>query len=100
MNNVWRTTYCVSAEAAGSDMASDMSIVLEKLDEALTNSSKVAAALGEKFLVYLIDMAVLHVRKSAIHRDDSGQYHSLKASTPLNAKLKHPRFGALEAPKL
>ena len=36
------------------------SVVLDELDEALTYSSKVAASLGEEFLVYLIDMAVLH----------------------------------------
>ena len=38
-------------------------VVLDELAEALTNSSKVAASLGDEFLVYLINMAVLHVRK-------------------------------------
>ena len=45
--------------------------VFDKLDEALTNSSKVAATLDDKFLVYLINMAVLHVRKRAIHLEDN-----------------------------
>ncbi len=45
----------------------DKAQVLDDLDETLTNSSKVAASLGDEFLVYLIDMAVLHVRKKAIH---------------------------------
>ncbi len=47
-----------------------LSVVLDELDEALTKSSGVAAALGDQFLVYLIDMAILHVRKKAIHTDD------------------------------
>ena len=47
-----------------------LSIVLDELDEALTKSSGVAAALGDEFLVYLIDMAILHVRKKAVHTED------------------------------
>ena len=44
--------------------------VFDKLDEALTNSSKVAATLDDEFLTYLINMAVLHVRKKAAHLED------------------------------
>lgn len=50
-----------------------LSVVLEELDEALTNSSKVAAAFGDELLVYLIDMAILHVRKIAVHTEDDRQ---------------------------
>jgi hypothetical protein len=59
-----------------------LSTVLDELDEALTNSSKVAAALGDKLLVYLIDMAVLQVRTRAIHLEDNAKYrvHILNAS--------------------
>ena len=41
------------------------SVLLDELDENLTNNSKVAASLGDEFLVYLLDMAILQVRKSA-----------------------------------
>ncbi len=47
--------------------AIDKAKVLDNLDESLTNNSKVAASLGDEFLVYLIDMAVSHVREKAIH---------------------------------
>jgi len=41
---------------------------------AQTNSSKVSATLGDELLVYLIDMAILYVRKKAVHlEDDAGQ---------------------------
>ncbi len=60
-----------SANRRGLHMA--LSVVLDELDEALTNSSKVAAALDDELLVYLIDMAVLHVRKKAIHTEDDRQ---------------------------
>lgn len=49
-----------------------LSSVLDELDEALTKSSGVAAAIGDGFLVYLIDMAILHVRKRAVHTEDGG----------------------------
>ncbi len=52
--------------------------VLDDLDETLTNGSKVAASLGDEFLVYLIDMAVLHVRKKAIHLEAEPE-HRLQA---------------------
>lgn len=48
--------------------------VLDDLDETLTNSSKIAATLGDELLVYLIDMAVLNVRKTAIHLDDGPEH--------------------------
>jgi hypothetical protein len=48
----------------------NQSAVLDELDEALANSSKVAAALSDEFLVYLINMAVLHVRKKAVQVKD------------------------------
>ena len=47
--------------------------ILDDLDETLTNGSKVAASLGDEFLVYLIDMAVLHVRTKAIHLEDESE---------------------------
>ena len=46
---------------------SDKAKILDELDETLTNGSKMAASFGDEFLVYMIDMAVLHVRKIAIH---------------------------------
>ncbi len=55
----------------------DKAGILDELDEALTNSSKVAATFGDELLVYLIDMAVLHVRKKAIHLND-GTGHRLQ----------------------
>jgi hypothetical protein len=51
-----------------------MAEVIDDLDESLTNSSKVAATLGDEFLVYMIDMAVLHVRKKAIHLADEPKH--------------------------
>ncbi len=49
----------------------DKAGVLDDLDEALTNSSKVAATFGDEFFVYLIDIALLHVRKKTIHLNDT-----------------------------
>lgn len=46
-----------------------VAVVFEKLDEVLTNSSKVAAIVGDDLLVYFINMAVLHVRRKAAHLD-------------------------------
>ena len=46
------------------------SSVLDALDETLTNSSKVAASLSDEFLVYLLDMAILHVRKAAANLEE------------------------------
>lgn len=39
-------------------------VVLGELDRALTDSIKVVATLGDEFLVYLIEMALFHVRKT------------------------------------
>ncbi len=72
-----------------------LSVVLDELDEALTNSSKVAAALGDEFLVYLIDMAVLHVRKRAVHLEDNDENRLRKASFTRNAKSKYARSGVV-----
>jgi hypothetical protein len=44
----------------------DLAVVLDDLDEGLTNSSKVAATLHDDFLVYLIDIAIIHVRRTAV----------------------------------
>ncbi len=44
--------------------------VLDDLDETLTESSRIAAAMGDDFLVYLIDMAVLCVRRKALGLED------------------------------
>ncbi len=59
-----------------------LSTVLDELDEALTNSSKIAATLGDELLVYLIDMAILRVRKSSVHLEDNSEYrvHTLNAN--------------------
>ena len=62
----------------------DKAGILDDLDEALTNSSKVAATFGDELLVYLIDMAVLHVRKKAIHLNDRTD-HRLQ-DVPYNAR--------------
>ena len=40
--------------------------VLDEIDVRLTFSSKSAAAMGDVLLVYLLDMAILHVRKKAV----------------------------------
>ena len=56
----------------------NQSVALDKLDEVLTNSSKLAASLGYAFLVYLIDMAVLHVRKKAIHLEANVEHRLQK----------------------
>ncbi len=58
----------------------NQNVVFDELDEGLTNSSKVAASLGDEFLVYLIDMAVLHVRKKAIHLEDNAERRLQNAS--------------------
>lgn len=52
------------------------SVMLDELDEALTNSSKVAATLNDELLVYLINMAILHVRKKAAHLGDVEEHRS------------------------
>ena len=52
---------------------------LDELDEVLTNSSKLAALMGDEFLVYLIDMAVLHVRKEAISVERNAEYQIRKS---------------------
>jgi hypothetical protein len=65
-----------------------VSDVLDDLDEALTQSSKVAASLGDDFLVYMIDMAVLHVRKKAIHVNDNVDHRLRTASTHLAKSSK------------
>ncbi len=52
----------------------DKAEVLDDLDETLTKSSIIAATLGDELLVYLIDMAVLHVRKKAIHLEDGPEH--------------------------
>jgi hypothetical protein len=65
-----------------------MSDALDDLDEALTQSSKVAASLGDDFLVYMIDMAVLHVRTKALHIDDASEYRPRNSSRRLTKSLK------------
>jgi hypothetical protein len=66
------------------------SIVLDELDEALTNSSKVAATLDDEFLVYLIDMAVLHVRKKAARAIDQSNRRLQSKLSAHNAKSSNP----------
>ncbi len=60
-----------------------LSVVLDELDEVLTNSSNVAAALSDELMIYLIDMAVLHVRKKAVHTEDVPKRPSEHAGKPL-----------------
>ena len=50
--------------------ARSATLILDRLDEMLTNSSKVAARLGHRQLVYLIDMAVLETRLLAVKQVD------------------------------
>ncbi len=71
------------------------SVVLDELDEALTYSSRVAASLGEEFLVYLIDMAVLHVRKKAVHLEYNEEHRLRKASFTHNAKSEYAQSGVV-----
>lgn len=68
-----------------------MSETLDDLDEALTQSSKVAASIGDEFLVYMIDMAVLHVRKKAIHINDTIEHRPLSSSEGVTKSLKDSR---------
>ena len=70
-------------------------VVLDELDEVLTNSSKVAANLDDEFLVYLLDMAVLHVRKKAVHLEDNHERWLSKASFAHNAKSERARSGVV-----
>lgn len=42
---------------------------LECLDIDITDCSKIAAGIGDEFLVYLLDMAILHVRRRAVRID-------------------------------
>ena len=59
-----------------------LSTVLDELDEALANSRKIAAAINDELLVYLIDMALLEVRKKAVHLESEADYrvHTLQVS--------------------
>ena len=43
-----------------------ISELLDDIDVKLTGSSKSAASVGDDMLVYLLDMAILHVRKKAV----------------------------------
>jgi hypothetical protein len=63
-----------------------LSVVLDDLDRELTKSSAVATAIGDSFLVYLIDMAILHVRKKAIHTEDRGTERLRKARSADNRR--------------
>ncbi len=74
-----------------------LSIVLDELDEALTNSSKVAATLGDEFLVYLIDMAILHVRTKAVHLEYNVPHRRRNVSYTHNAKSEYARSGVVGA---
>lgn len=56
------TSVSVSGEAAAYVR---LSILIDELDEDITNSSKLATSINDEFLVYLIDIAVLRVRKIA-----------------------------------
>lgn len=89
MKRCFRDDHCVRAQRCGWNMV----IVLDELDEALTNSSKVAAALGDEFPVYLIDMAVLHVRKKAVPPEDRDERQVRKASFTNNAESRTARSG-------
>jgi hypothetical protein len=44
-----------------------LSTILAEIDITLTSSSKTAASIGDELLVYLIDMAILHVRTRAVN---------------------------------
>lgn len=75
-----------------------LSGVLDDLDETLTQSSKVAASLGDEFLVYVLDMAILHVRKQAIHVNDNVERSPRRSpvrrvTSSKRASRKHPLVG-------
>ncbi len=65
-----------------------LSGVLDDLDETLTQSSKVAASMGDAFLVYVLDMAILHVRKKAIHANDDTERPARRPSSRHARSLK------------
>jgi hypothetical protein len=60
-----------------------LSTILDSLDETLTESSKVAAAINDDFLVRMLDMLIYHVRIKAVNLpDESDEANgSLKAGT-------------------
>ena len=64
-----------------------LSAVFDELDETMTNSSKVAAALGDERLVYLIDVALIHLRKEAIHTEDA-LFNSKRGPCTQNKSIK------------
>ena len=75
----------------------DKAGILDDLDEALTNSSKVAATFGDELLVYLIDMAVLHVTKKAIHLNDRTDHRlqNVPSTTVVNFEFARSHLSSL-----
>ena len=75
----------------------DKAEIIDDLDEALTNSSRVAATLGDELLVYLIDMAVLHVRKKAIHLNDRIEHRlqNVSSTTVVNFEFACSHLSSL-----
>jgi hypothetical protein len=60
-----------------------ISDVLECLDIDITDCSKIAASIRDEFLVYLLDMAILHVRRRAVGIEDQPKDSSARREPPL-----------------
>jgi hypothetical protein len=60
-----------------------ISETLECLDVDITDCSKIAASIGDEFLVYLLDMAILHVRRRAVGIEDQPKDASAQWEQPL-----------------
>ena len=66
----------------GTRREKSISEMLDDIDIKLTACSKAAAGMGDDMLVYLLDMAILHVRKKAVHLVGAAAIRST-ASNPL-----------------
>jgi len=56
--------------------------VLDEIDIRLTFSSKAAASMGDDLLMYVLDMAILHVRKKAVKTTEPPPFYS-ETPTPM-----------------
>lgn len=67
---------------------------LECLDIEITDCSKIAASIGDEFLVYLLDMAILHVRRRAVGIEDKPKDTSARRGQALHAPVTIARPGS------
>lgn len=62
-----------------------LSKLLDEIDIKLTSSSRAAAEIGDELLVYLLDMAILHVRKKAVRVAEAPKVNLVKSTRTLIA---------------